>query len=309
MMQFNLEGAPEILMVSSDRHPDGRPKGIADAGRYWHTDMSYMAEPALGSLLYARAIPDEGGDTMFCDMAAACRDLPPDKKEILLSARAIHHFASRWARESAKAGMRPQQTKEEQDRNPPVEHPMIRTHPETGEPAIYAGGFVVSIKNAPEELLAWVNDWVAQPKYVYRHKWRLHDLVFWDNRRVMHHATPYPRPSAATCTARPSRAARPTSTVSTWPGRFPRPRSGFHLLHLVHADEVEELLEARQLRREAGDGAFPFQRFQHLARGLDRGEHQPVGIDDELEAQALDLGLGEKRRLPLVACCRAAARP
>ena len=192
MMQFNLEGAPEILMVSSDRHPDGRPKGIADAGRYWHTDMSYMAEPALGSLLYARAIPDEGGDTMFCDMTAACRDLPPGKKEILLSARAIHHFASRWARESAKAGMRPRQTKEEQDRNPPVEHPMIRTHPETGEPAIYAGGFVVSIKNAPEELLAWVNDWVAQPKYVYRHKWRLHDLVFWDNRRVMHHATPYP---------------------------------------------------------------------------------------------------------------------
>jgi alpha-ketoglutarate-dependent taurine dioxygenase len=51
---------------------------------------------------------------------------------------------------------------------------------------------VVSIKNAPQELLGWVNDWVAQPKYVYRHKWRLHDLVFWDNRRVMHHATPYP---------------------------------------------------------------------------------------------------------------------
>jgi taurine dioxygenase len=191
MMQFNLEGAPQILMVSSDRHPDGQPKGIADAGRYWHTDMSYMPEPALGSLLYARAIPDEGGDTMFCDMTAACRDLPREKREQLLNAKAIHHFASRWARES-KAGMRPQQTKEEQDRNPPVEHPMIRTHPDTGEPAIYAGGFVVAIKNAPEELLRWVNDWVAQPKYVYRHKWRLHDLVFWDNRRVMHHATPYP---------------------------------------------------------------------------------------------------------------------
>jgi len=192
MMQFNLEGAPQILLVSSDKHADGRPKGIADAGRYWHTDMSYMPEPALGSLLYARAIPSEGGDTMFCDMTAACRDLPADKLEQLLKATAIHHFASRWSRESAKAGMRPQQTKEEQDRNPPVEHPMIRTHPETGEPAIYAGGFVVSIKNAQEELLTWLNDWVAQPKYVYRHKWRLHDLVFWDNRRVMHHATPYP---------------------------------------------------------------------------------------------------------------------
>jgi taurine dioxygenase len=196
MMQFNLEGAPEILMVSSDRHSDGRPKGIADAGRYWHTDMSYMTEPALGSLLYARAIPSEGGDTMFCDMTAACRDLPADKRKALLEARALHHFASRWARESAKAGMRPQQTQEEKDRNPPVEHPMIRTHPETGEPAIYCGGFVVKVNSLPENegeaLLSWVNEWVAQPKYVYRHKWRLHDLVFWDNRRVMHHATPYP---------------------------------------------------------------------------------------------------------------------
>jgi taurine dioxygenase len=196
MMQFNLEGAPEILMVSSDKHPDGRPKGIADAGRYWHTDMSYMTEPALGSLLYARAIPSEGGDTMFCDMTAACRDLPADKRKALLEARALHHFASRWARESAKAGMRPQQTQEEKDRNPPVEHPMIRTHPETGEPAIYCGGFVVKVNSLPENegeaLLSWVNEWVAQPKYVYRHKWRLHDLVFWDNRRVMHHATPYP---------------------------------------------------------------------------------------------------------------------
>lgn len=196
MMQFNLEGAPEVLMVSSDKHPDGRPKGIADAGRYWHTDMSYVAEPALGSLLYARAIPSEGGDTMFCDMTAACRDLPSDKKEILLKAKAVHHFASRWARESAKAGMRPAQTEEEQDRNPPVEHPMIRTHPETGEPAIYAGGFAVSIKNGSteesEKILTWVEEWVTQPKYVHRHKWRLHDLVFWDNRRVMHHATPYP---------------------------------------------------------------------------------------------------------------------
>jgi taurine dioxygenase len=196
MMQFNLEGAPEILMVSSDKHPDGRPKGIADAGRYWHTDMSYMTEPALGSLLYARAIPGEGGDTLFCDMTAACRDLPSDKKEILLKAKAVHHFASRWARESAKAGMRPAQTREEQDRNPPVEHPMIRTHPETGERAIYAGGFAVSIKDYSaedsEKLLTWVEEWVTQPKYVHRHKWRLHDLVFWDNRRAMHHATPYP---------------------------------------------------------------------------------------------------------------------
>ncbi len=196
MSQFNLEGAPQILLVSNDRHPDGRAVGIADAGRYWHTDMSYIKEPALGSLLYARAVPAEGGDTMFCDMTAACRDLPPEMRQKFMRLRAVHHFASRWAREQEKSGMRPAQTKEEQDRNPPVEHPIIRTHPETGEPAIYAGGFAVRVKDVPEEesqvLLKWIEEWVTQPRYVYRHHWRLHDLVFWDNRRAMHHATEYP---------------------------------------------------------------------------------------------------------------------
>jgi len=196
MGQFNLEGAPQILLVSNDKHADGRPVGIADAGRYWHTDMSYMKEPALGSLLYARASPTEGGDTMFCDMTAACRDLAPQMRRKLMGTKVVHHFASRWARESARYGVRPAQTKEEQDRNPPVEHPMIRSHPETGEPAIYAGGFAVRVKDVSEEeskaLLDWVEGWVTQPKYLYRHRWRLHDLVFWDNRRAMHHATEYP---------------------------------------------------------------------------------------------------------------------
>ena len=196
MGQFNLEGAPQILLVSNDRQADGRPVGIADAGRYWHTDMSYMKEPALGSLLYARAIPDAGGDTMFCDMTAACADLPPDMRRKLAGLTALHHFASRWARESSKYGVRPPQTREEQERNPPVEHPMIRTHPATGQPALYAGGFAVRVKDLSDDeskaLLDWVEAWVTQDKYVYRHHWRLHDLVFWDNRRVMHHATEYP---------------------------------------------------------------------------------------------------------------------
>ena len=65
-----------------------------------------------------------------------------------------------------------------------------------GESAIYAGGFAVRVKDVSEEefreLLEWAGQWVTQPKYVHRHRWRLHDLVFWDNRRVMHHATPYP---------------------------------------------------------------------------------------------------------------------
>ena len=106
------------------------------------------------------AIPAEGGDTMFCDMTAACRDLPPDKRQALARSAAVHHFASRWAREAQKAGLRPAQSKDEQDRNPPVEHPMLRTHPETGDPAIYAGGFAVGVAGlAPAEAEALL-DWV-----------------------------------------------------------------------------------------------------------------------------------------------------
>ena len=195
MSQFNLEGTPEILLISNDTHPDDRPVGIPDAGRYWHTDMSYLPEPALGSLLYARAIPDEGGDTLFADMTAAYDGLSADMKQKLAKLRAVHHFGSRWARE-AKQGIRPPQTKEELDRNPPSNHPMVRTHPETGKNAIYAGGFTIGVEGMPDaeamELLDWVEKHSTQPKFVHRHKWRLNDLVFWDNRRAMHLATVYP---------------------------------------------------------------------------------------------------------------------
>lgn len=195
MSQFNLEGRPEILMVGNEKHPDGRPKGIADAGRYWHSDMSYLPEPALGSLLYARAIPSAGGDTLFCDMCAAYDALPDERKRLLEGKRAIHYFSARWERE-ARAGLRPPQSKEERDRNPPTAQPMVRTHPETGRRALYAGGFTIGVEGMPEaEAMALLDEterWATQPRFVHRHRWRLHDLVFWDNRRVMHLATVYP---------------------------------------------------------------------------------------------------------------------
>lgn len=195
MTQFNLEGHPEILLVSNDRHPDGRPVGIADAGRYWHSDMSYRPEPAMGSMLYARAIPAEGGDTLFCDMTSAWDALDRDMQKRLEGLRAIHHFGARWERE-ARLGLRPPQTQAERDRNPPVSHPLVRTHPETGRRALYAGGFTVGIEGMPDrealELLDWIERWVTQARFVHRHRWHLHDLVFWDNRCAMHLASSYP---------------------------------------------------------------------------------------------------------------------
>lgn len=195
MSQFNLAGHPEILMVSNDKAPDGRALGIADAGRYWHSDMSYLPEPALGSLLYARAIPSEGGDTLFCDMSAAYAALMPEQQARFRELKAIHYFSARWERE-ARQGLRPPQTEEERRRNPPATHPLVRTHPETGRPALYAGGFTIGISGMPDDeamrLLEWIEQWVTRPEFVYRHCWRLRDIVFWDNRCVMHFATPYP---------------------------------------------------------------------------------------------------------------------
>jgi taurine dioxygenase len=195
MSQFNLEDHPEILMVSNLKKPDGTPLGIADAGRYWHTDMSYIGEPALGSLLYARAIPSSGGDTAFADMQSAYEGLAPDMQAKLLKLRAIHHFGSRWAR-MAKAGLRPPMSKEEFERNPPLSHPLVRTHPETGRRCLYSGGFTIGIEGMAEDdalaLLDALERHATQPRFVHRHSWRLHDLVFWDNRRVMHHAFDYP---------------------------------------------------------------------------------------------------------------------
>ena len=99
-------------------------------------------------------------------------------------------------REQQKSGLRPPQTKEELERNPPSVHPLVRTHPETGRNSVYAGGFTIGIVDMPDaearELLDWIERFVTQPRFVYRHRWRLHDLVFWDNRSAMHLATVHP---------------------------------------------------------------------------------------------------------------------
>ena len=164
----------------------------------------------------------------------------------------MHHFASRWAREANKSGLRPAQSKEEQDRNPPVEHPMIRTHPETGEPAMYAGGFAVRVAGLPQEeseaLLDGLEQWFTRSGYVYRHRWRLHDLVFWDNRRVMHHATEYPEDmrrhmhrTTVKGNAPYFAAAEPGSIAHA--GALVDAIACLEVLDLGHPQQVEELLE------------------------------------------------------------------
>ena len=183
-----LEGHPEILLVSN-KTKDGKYVGLPDAGRYWHTDQSYEPKPALGSFLYAKEVPADGsGDTLFCDMAAAYEALPDEMKQRLDGSQGMHIYNHSHKAFSLSDAQR--------DRLPGNQHPIIRTHPETGRKALYLGGKILKYVIDMDEqesaaLLDTLYTHCTSDAFVYRHKWTKGDVVFWDNRCTMHFAQPY----------------------------------------------------------------------------------------------------------------------
>ena len=185
--QFALPGRPEVLVLSNIV-VDGKPIGNADAGRTWHTDMSYTKTPPRGSLLYAREIPIENGralgDTVFSSAAAAYDTLSAEMKKKLNGLRAIHRAgAKKYAPGSKLADLVKDM--------PNVEHPVIRTHPVTGRKAIYVReGECVGINGMPESeslpLIKELGELVTRPEFCYRHNWRVGDLLMWDNSMTQH---------------------------------------------------------------------------------------------------------------------------
>ena len=185
--QFALPGHPEVLVLSNIV-VDGKPIGNADAGRTWHTDMSYTKTPPRGSLLYAREIPVENGralgDTVFSSAAAAYDTLPPEMKKKLAGLRAIHRAgAKKYAPGSKLADLVKDM--------PDVEHPVIRTHPVTGRKAIYVReGECIGIRGMPDDesllLIRELGELVTREEFCYRHSWRVGDLLMWDNSMTQH---------------------------------------------------------------------------------------------------------------------------
>ena len=185
--QFALPGHPEILVLSNIIE-NGKPIGNADAGRTWHTDMSYTKTPPRGSLLYALEIPVENGralgDTVFASAAAAFESLPADRRASLLGLRAIHRGSAKKYAPGSKLGDLIKDI-------PDVEHPVIRTHPVTGRKAIYVReGECVGICGKSDEqglpLIKELSDMVTRPEFCYRHQWCLGDLLMWDNSMTQH---------------------------------------------------------------------------------------------------------------------------
>ena len=156
----------------------------------WHTDSSFKVIPALGSALSARVVPPKGGETQYCDMRAAYDVLDEETKTLIEKSTAVHSFLYSSGKISANI-----LTDEEKEALPPVEHPMVRVHPQTKRRAIYAGRHASHILGMPEaegrSLIAKLNDFATQPEFVHTHKWQANDLVMWDNRMVMHRGRPY----------------------------------------------------------------------------------------------------------------------
>ena len=183
---------PEIMYVSNIQE-NGRDIGHADAGRVWHTDMSYTARPPRATMLYALEIPvDNGvalGDTLFSSAADAHDALPPETQQRIAHLCAIHQVAGRRARTGTGQGdqaLRYQQ--------PAVVHPLVRTHPHTGRKCLYVSkGECEGIEGMPQdEALALIDALAEQtvaPQFHHTHRWRLHDLLMWDNCALQHLAS------------------------------------------------------------------------------------------------------------------------
>jgi taurine dioxygenase len=179
--------APEMFIL--DNHA-GNPTDN-DA---WHTDVTFIETPPLGAVLYAKQLPPDGGDTLWCSMHAAYEALSPAMQAFLSQLDAVHDFARGFPVRGtvAKAAGADKHAKAVEE-HPPVIHPVIRTHPETGEDALFVNyGFTARIKGLrrkeSDAILNMLFDHIQKPEFHVRWHWRENDLAFWDNRITQHYA-------------------------------------------------------------------------------------------------------------------------
>jgi taurine dioxygenase len=178
-------GHPEVLAITHNRESRGRENT-------WHSDVTWREKPSLGSVLRALEIPPVGGDTLFADMYAAYEGLSDAVKETIEGRVALHDFAH------FRVGLRKRGKSEEEIDGfnrayPAVEHPIVRTHPETGRRGLYVNaGFTQHIvgmaKDESDALLRHLYAQAAIPEYQCRFRWEVNSIAFWDNRASQHYA-------------------------------------------------------------------------------------------------------------------------
>ena len=170
----------EILRI--EHGPDSRGRENS-----WHSDVTWREKPSLGSILRAIEVPQVGGDTLFANMHLAYERLSPELKRWCAGLTAVHDIARVFAR---RLGKRPEELHEQY---PPMRHPVIRTHPETGKPLIFVNtAFTSHIEGLSEKESRWLLDHLfataSDPEIQCRFRWQAGSIAFWDNRLVQHFA-------------------------------------------------------------------------------------------------------------------------
>lgn len=183
--QSNLDITTGDVIPLEDR------RMIYQKGNYlWHSDSSFKAVPSLCSLLSARIVPHEGGNTEFATMRAAYDALPHDMKQRLEGLVVEHSLVYSRGTISTDA-----LTPEMKAELPGAWQTMVRVNPINGRKAIYAGAHASHVIGWPREqgraFIQWLNEFATQSRFCYSHAWRQGDLVIWDNRAVLHRATAY----------------------------------------------------------------------------------------------------------------------
>ncbi len=183
--QTNLDMASGDVLAADDRRMLHQK-----ANFLWHTDSSYKTVPSLCSLLLARLLPGEGGNTEFASMRAAWDALPGDRQQELLGLEVHHSLQHSRNRVDPRA-----LTDEMRAELPGASHPLVRTNPVNGRKALFAGAHASHVIGWPRprgtELVEELNAFAGQPRFVYSHAWLPGDMVLWDNRAVLHRATAY----------------------------------------------------------------------------------------------------------------------
>ena len=192
MNQYHADGYPELYRLSN-LDAEGKPNGRhPDKGTLaWHTDGSWRRRTGQATIIYGEVMPRRGGETHFCDMYGAYERLDSAWKQRIANLRAVHNLDFSRNRRHGEDPM----TDEQRRATPPVDHPVVRTHPQTKRKCLFLGDHAESIVGMPYEegraLIDELNALAPHPDLTYEHRWQPGQLLVWDNRCTMHRATPY----------------------------------------------------------------------------------------------------------------------
>jgi len=157
----------------------------------WHTDMTYTPDPPLGCVLYGKHVPPAGGDTMFLNLYRAFDTLSPAMQEFASTLTAIHDITASMPADFMAQSWAPKQLESLHKKTPPVEHPVVRTHPETGKKVIFVNSLftthIESLRPAESDaLLQMLYTHITTVEYTCRFQWQPNSIAIWDNRSTQH---------------------------------------------------------------------------------------------------------------------------